>query len=451
MLTPTKILARLVFIIPVLMVSCDENSQENLQFKGTLNLSILSSQMDDLAGRKQQASVATHILLSIEGPSPFTMKKIRVYPFEDTYISEPLALLEGQYQLLDFIVLNEQEEVSYVAPKEGSELEALVDHPLPLNFSISRDEVTYIQPSVLRTSSMQPNEFGYSSFGFEVQETFRAAVIANGAFVEVDLQIWADGTLLAVESLEANTNLVPIPTGYDHYELVVEAPNFKRYHETFRANDLALSDTQPLVIHLIPAFTFRADLTGGQADEYRTVSLFLTSEAILYVDYAGYAPKDTLTGQREIEVELPLMNDESFISVTGDLDKIYEIRDDYQLLFTQLNVRFLTNLKNLNLLGPRMTELSFEEGSPIEQLAIVGPKVDRLDISNLDKLIYLYLVVFPGESDMVRPETISEMLYRSLKDHPRRNGFVSMVFFIPWDRTYMDLIRDEFGWEVRYD
>ncbi|MCG8388680.1 MAG: hypothetical protein MJA30_24225 [Cytophagales bacterium] len=451
MLTPTQISAWLILIVSAMSVSCDEDSQEDLELKGTLNLSIPGSQMGNAEGRAHEASAATYVLVSLGGPTALTMEKINVYPFEATYISESIALLEGEYQLLDFIVLNEQDEVIYAAPKEGSELEALVDQPLPLSFNISGDESTSVQPQVVRTLSSQPSQFGYSSFGFEIQETYRVAAFGNGTFVEAELQIWAGGSLLGTETLEANTNQVAIAGGYDSYELVVEAPGFARYHETFTSNDLESLQSVPLVINLTPAFTFKARF-GSNESCCRKLFIGLTGGTTLYVDYGGSLPKDTITapGAGEIEIEFNLNNAEPFISIAGGLDKVSRLQTDYELTITQMDILSLVNLKTLMLLGPNMAELSFNNGSPIETLDLFGGYIDTLDISNLHKLTSLSISTPPGQYGTLA-QTISKKLYESLQEHPRQNGWLSLDFFTPGeDLTYMDLIKNEYGWDV-YD
>ena len=102
------------------------------------------------------------------------------------------------------------------------------------------------------------------------------------------------------------------------------------------------------------------------------------------------------------------------------------------------------------LLGPNMAELSFNNGSPIETLDLFGGYIDTLDISNLHKLTSLSISTPPGQYGTLA-QTISKMLYESLQEHPRQNGWLSLDFFTPGeDLTYMDLIKNEYGWDV-YD
>lgn len=451
MITPTQISVGLILLVSVLTVACEGDSQEDLQLKGALNLSISASEIVDPNGRRHDASTVAHALISVEGPTSLSMEKISFYPFEDTFISESVALLEGQYQLLDFVVLNDEDQVIYAAPKEGSELEALVDQPLPLSFNVSGNEAISIKPVVVRTLSTQPSQFGYSSFGFEIQETYRVAAIANGVFVEADLQVWADGDLLSVETLNANTNQIAIEGGYSSYEFIVEEQGFARYHETLTSSDLEVLQSQPLVINLVPAFTFKARF-GPDASCCRSLFIGLTGGATLYVDYGGLSPKDTLTalGMGEIELEFALTPTEFFVSITGDIDKISRLQTDYELTITEMNILKLVNLKSLTLIGPDMIELSFQNGSPIESLDLFGGTIDELDISNLDKLTSLYIATSPGWYG-TSAETVSKMLYESLQDHPRQNGWLLLDFFTSdQDLVYMDLIKNEYGWDVDY-
>ncbi|MCG8388681.1 MAG: hypothetical protein MJA30_24230, partial [Cytophagales bacterium] len=111
MLKLTQFSAGLVLIASVLVASCAEDAQENLPADGTINVSLTLPAEGSSSGRSLDDPKPAYLLLSVDGPSQLSMKKVRIYPFEGSYLSEAITLMEGDYQLTDFIVLDEAEEV----------------------------------------------------------------------------------------------------------------------------------------------------------------------------------------------------------------------------------------------------------------------------------------------------------------------------------------------------
>ena len=69
------------------------------------------------------------------------------------------------------MILDEEDQIIYATPMEGSELAGLVNDPLPIEFIVSENESTLVTPQVLAVESTDtPESFGFASFGFEVVE-----------------------------------------------------------------------------------------------------------------------------------------------------------------------------------------------------------------------------------------------------------------------------------------
>ena len=83
---------------------------------------------------------AHSLLVSIEdseGGTVHDMKSILLYRMGEGFVSEPMALELGDYQLTEFLVLNDQGDAIFATPKEGTE-------PGTMNFkySVSDDTMT---------------------------------------------------------------------------------------------------------------------------------------------------------------------------------------------------------------------------------------------------------------------------------------------------------------------
>lgn len=153
----------------VLALSCE--TQEPIALTpGTIKFRWTEKQTS--GGRVNGQHDPKSILISIndaQGATVHQLKKLTLYKFGQEYLSESLQLLVGSYQLVEFFVLDEDDNIIYATPVEGSELANLVDHPLPVEFEITESGNTELIPQVLPVNDGDDAEsFGYATFGFEV-------------------------------------------------------------------------------------------------------------------------------------------------------------------------------------------------------------------------------------------------------------------------------------------
>jgi hypothetical protein len=88
------------------------------------------------------------------------------------YISKPLSLVPGGYKLSKFLVVDASNTVVYATPTEGSTKAYLVNDPLPILFSVTKDNVTKVVPEVISVKNNTPEDFGYATFSFTEVTTF---------------------------------------------------------------------------------------------------------------------------------------------------------------------------------------------------------------------------------------------------------------------------------------
>ena len=109
------------------------------------------------------------ILISIEneeGINVYELEEIEIYKFNDEYISEPISLKTGIYNITEFLVVDDEDQVVYVTPKVGSELDYLVNNPLPVSFGVYTNEITKVSLEVVSVKHGNPKDFGYVTFQF---------------------------------------------------------------------------------------------------------------------------------------------------------------------------------------------------------------------------------------------------------------------------------------------
>jgi hypothetical protein len=125
-------------------------------------------------GRTAETATPAFVLLSLKDGNDKAVqnsKKLPLFPFGQSYLSENLSLQTGTYLLTEFAVLDASNKVIYATPLDGSDLAKYVADPLPISFTISENTTIQVVPQVLAiTSEDAPESFGLASFGFEVIE-----------------------------------------------------------------------------------------------------------------------------------------------------------------------------------------------------------------------------------------------------------------------------------------
>jgi hypothetical protein len=158
----------MLFSMAVIMIACNKD-----EVKPTANGSLaFGFTTHSPSGGRMNQLVPSFVLITIEdskGDLVEEDKKLPLYAFGSSYVSEVIKLSAGSYNLLKFMVLDENNKVLYATPLENSSLANLVNDPLPINFSISENNQSQITPQVLQLdSTVTPEKFGYASFGFEI-------------------------------------------------------------------------------------------------------------------------------------------------------------------------------------------------------------------------------------------------------------------------------------------
>jgi hypothetical protein len=183
--------------------SCNKEASD--ESKGSVKFSMgLSSQLKSLSIADSSGTTdsttsyyAIVTITDVSGQEVYSSKKLSIYTFGGSYISESLTLETGEYKLTEFVVVKGQDAV-YATPVAGSEKAAIVDQPLPILFNVTDKGTTQVQPEVLQTTDIDPQEFGYSSFGFTVIETMFFDIITYRTTADTSS---ADSTIAISSSL----------------------------------------------------------------------------------------------------------------------------------------------------------------------------------------------------------------------------------------------------------
>jgi len=102
-----------------------------------------------------------------DGTPVLSYKVLELYDFNGSLVSEEIELGVGEYSLTEFFLTDDEGNVLFLTPKEGSTYASSVDDPLPMHFEVEEDSVETIVPQVIPLEA-DPEDYGYATFGFEV-------------------------------------------------------------------------------------------------------------------------------------------------------------------------------------------------------------------------------------------------------------------------------------------
>lgn len=253
----------LILLVVFPFSSCEKNSDSS---KGTAKFSIASIEESNQlkSAWAEDDLVSYHVMVSVEdseGNPILTGHLLPVYIFGIGFISEELEMMEGDYFLTEFMLINPSGEVIAATPLEGSPLAYLVRDPLPVSFSIAGGTATVVAPELLAVGSHPPSDFGYVSFGGQVIKPLDFYVICYLdnplsmspalQLVTADLTVFAGNNWHYTFKLEAALNHLIIRGGYDYYIFLLEKEGYLPQRFTVTARELmATTRDNPLLLKI---------------------------------------------------------------------------------------------------------------------------------------------------------------------------------------------------------
>jgi hypothetical protein len=185
-------------------------------------------------------------------------EKLQLTKFGDSYISEPIDLPVGSFTLTKFLLLNEYDEVVYTTPIEESEKAYLVSDPLPINFAVEEDIISKVSPEVINAEGQMPEDFGYTTFGFNVVETYDFLIAAfiyvdtinNFSLTEANIEVSSNLDILYEGNLKPLTNQITVNAGYSSYTITVTKSGYQEYQKVVPEDSLTIYFSEPIMVIL---------------------------------------------------------------------------------------------------------------------------------------------------------------------------------------------------------
>lgn len=250
-----KIFCFLVFTS--VFYSCSMNNSESKLGEGNVRFSFSSPSINSRS-LDFNSEDAKGILITLEdstGEVIFNQKELKIYNAGGSFLTEPVTLRVGDYNITEYSVLDKDNSVIFASPQEGATLAYLVSDPLPVSFSISLNSVTQINPEVVDTSSKTIEDFGYTSSQLNIVENFdvlvKSVALEQSGFVdtESEIEISYMGESLYSGLLTSGVNLVTFKKGSNilaPYTITVTKSGYKTFEESYSENELKDFENNPL-------------------------------------------------------------------------------------------------------------------------------------------------------------------------------------------------------------
>ncbi|WP_421877825.1 LamG domain-containing protein [Marinoscillum sp.] len=233
--------------LTVLMSSCNEGEVESP--KGSLSFSAKIS--NNANGRVQEEEVSSAIVtIESEGEVVLDNYELSMNGFE----SEAVLFEIGSYQITKFILLNASNEVVYATPKSGSLLANLVSTPLPQSFEVSADEVSNVELEVINTNSVDPEDLGYGTLGYNIVPTVQILVstlVNDGTsttFAQTDLEVKVGEDTIYSIVLGDSINVLKLRSDYSEVDFSFTLGDSLTQYKSLTSSEIIEYITTPLTI-----------------------------------------------------------------------------------------------------------------------------------------------------------------------------------------------------------
>lgn len=414
-------------LITIILQQCNEEQDQGPP--GQIRFSFNSIRNQDNGGRTtEDIPAGSYLVVSIQtspGNYVYNNEHVDLLKVGDTFISPPLSLKPGNYFVTDFFVVSPEHEVIYATPQAGSALAANVDHPLPVDFSITSDGLLNLTMEVVSAANSSPEDFGYVSFEIDTVTVahFQISVFIPGEstpeFTSAELVIFHNGDTVKTQLLEATINTVYFDEDpADKFSLVVIKQGYARYTRIFSLYELEDElNGKPLLVMLTPALTFTAVV---ETDGYLSQSFHFD-----ITGPNGNATIDWGDGQTE---NFPLYDHSEdhlydkagkyFVTITGDLQNITDFYSYYgDGPMEEVDLMHLTELKDVRIgftPGPRIIDL--RQNKKLEYVDVsVNTNLEELLIAP-DNVIKWLGISGPNHVSAAAINAVIDNLYQSVID-----------------------------------
>ncbi|MEQ9376901.1 MAG: hypothetical protein RIG68_17055 [Imperialibacter sp.] len=253
----TKLLSLLTLLIMTTGCGGDDSGQPN--GVGKISFKPKFDNQSANGGRVLDLSEAVSILVTINksdgSPTEYSTSEIELYQLDGEFISQKISLPVGDYKLTEFLILDEDSNIIYAAPEEGSLQAQNVNEPLPIEFSISADDILDLEVEVLSTENLGLEDFGLVGFDLSLVDLFRFYINVSEkgnleTLLSAELIVTSESYSFHQELAPIANNSIVIKDGYASYDLTIEHEGYETFNFTFSRDSLGHYSSTPLTVEL---------------------------------------------------------------------------------------------------------------------------------------------------------------------------------------------------------
>lgn len=280
-----NLISKTTFSLALIIAICFSCGKDDDPSNNTGKLNFSLSLNNDDVGRIEGGTLAdaVAVLITIEtsyGESTeYDREPIDLFEVNGQFISEKISLLSGAYKLTELLVVDAENNITHIAPLEGSNQAQNVSHPLPIDFSIIGNEVTEILVEVISTEGLVAEDFGLVGFNLIEVPVFSFLINVSeqgnlDSFLDATLNISSTDYEYTKELMAIANNSVSIKDGFDTYNVEILKEGYHSYYETYTLETLYTYSETPLTIEIEPIGIQGEDLVDARDGKiYKTIQL----------------------------------------------------------------------------------------------------------------------------------------------------------------------------------
>ncbi|MFL1895276.1 leucine-rich repeat domain-containing protein [Aquimarina sp. 2-A2] len=382
-----------ILFLSFFVLSCSpDNDEPTIPIEGKqvegkqvfrIDLKKLTAKNLSVGNKKNQEPAFALLSLNDVNENPIlTREKVSLKKDSDSNVTAEFTLESGTYTVIEFIVIDANDVVISMAPKENSALAQFVTNPLPFDFVVPPNETKETVIENINAAGYTSVNFGYTGLSLTLPEN------TDFFSLTVDESISTTTKTLNIKSITGSTYLVDWGDGtIDEY--VSTIPN------SGIDNTISHSYTQNEVYTINVSGAIEAiellDFTSTQEDNWvSNLSTINIDKLILLKSCMLYAGKLTELNTSE-NVALELLgvgyNDITSLDLSNNPKLTTLFLGNNQL--TELNLTQNPDIKDILVDDNLITSFDFSKNSELRGLMARENNLSNIDLSNNLKLEHL--------------------------------------------------------------
>lgn len=407
--------------------SCTEEP-EPIQKNVRIGFTVLS-ETDVITSLPEDSRLVVN-LQTQNGEAVIDDEEVRFRPGENRFYSAPLDLDFGNFQITDFMIVDQQDNILYAAPKEGATLATRVDHPLDYRFELS--PASRGASPILRLLDVRkhdPRDFGYASFRRPRRDLSVVATLQDQLRpASAKAFILLNRDTIRTYDLRPKVNRITLPEAMNEdYRFVVAKAGYASVRYTL-SELLATHRNKPVKAILNPAFTLKAFVDEGSLmfDCY----LGGPDGTSITVDWGDETTTSYDLVPLEVNVTHAYAQSGNYpITITGALETITSFYSFYgQGMFDAADFRHLRDLKEIRFgLSRSPVTLDLSHNTKLTSAMLVGlPNLRVLHLPKEHQLTYLGLDG-PNHMSIENLDAVILNVYQNTVNKNLRNGLFEVA------------------------